>query len=99
MAIDTYDKGDVLGITATYKNAAGTLIDPTTPKFSFIDPVTNAVTTYTYPTDSQLQRLSQGVYYVALRLTAPGIWRVRHWSTGTGEASEEGEYLVKQSAF
>jgi hypothetical protein len=98
MSILAYDKGDVLGITGTYRNAAGTLIDPSVPKFSFKNP-DGEITTYTYPDDAQLQRISQGIYKVDLPFSASGSWLVRHWSTGTGAASEERQYLVRESVF
>lgn len=93
-----YDKGDVLRVTGVYANAAGTPIDPSVVKFSFKDPA-GTITTYTYPTDVQLVRLSQGTFYADVHFTASGWWWCRHWSTGTGEASEERLYKVKQSAF
>lgn len=93
-----YDKGDVLRVTATYTNAAAAAVDPAVVKFSFKDPA-GFVTTYTYLTDAQLVRSAAGIYYVDVRFTLPGSWFVRHWSTGTGEASSETEYYVKQGAF
>lgn len=94
----TYDKGDVLRITGTYTNAVGAAIDPSVPMFSVRAP-SGATTTYTYPTDVSLVRLSQGIYYSDVRFTTAGKWSVRMHSTGTGEASAEQEYVVKQSAF
>lgn len=93
-----YDKGDVLRVQGVYTNAAGTAIDPSVPMFSVKTPA-GTVTTYTYPTDAQLVRLSAGTYYLDVRFTLSGYWTVRMHSSGTGEASEEREYVVKQSAF
>lgn len=94
----TYDKGDVLRVQGVYTNSFGVAIDPSVPMVSIINP-SGITTTYTYPTDAALVRLSQGTYYTDVRFTASGKWSVRMHSSGTGEAAEEREYFVKQSAF
>lgn len=93
-----YDKGDVLRVTAAYTNSLAVAVDPAVVKFSFKDPFGN-VTTYTYLTNAELVRSAAGVFYADVHFTLSGSWFVRHWSTGTGEASSETEYYVKQSAF
>ena len=52
---NTYDLGDLVRLTGTFKNTTGALIDPGTVSFKVRAPG-GAVTTYVYPTDTQLVR-------------------------------------------
>jgi hypothetical protein len=94
---EVYDRGDVLRVTGTYTNAAGTAVDPVVVRLRYRTP-SGAITTITYP-DAGVVRVSAGVYYGDIRFTESGRWVVRHESTGTGEAATEKEYYVKASLF
>lgn len=91
--IDAYDLGDLLRVTGTFTNSAGTVQDPTVVKFAFKNPA-GSVTTYTYGTDAELVKSSTGIYYVDVNCSSAGTYFVRWYSTGTGQASEEDMFYV-----
>lgn len=89
-----YDAGDLVRVSGAFKDSAGTAIDPSVVKFKFKRPDTGAVTTYTYGTDSQLVKDSVGNYHVDVSADAAGAWRYRFYSTGTGQAAEQGQFFA-----
>jgi len=93
-----FDKGDLVRLTATFENAAGTDIDPTAVLFSFINPAGTS-TTYTYGTDVELVKSATGIYYVDINASSSGVYRWRWYSTGTGQTAAEGSFTVEQSWF
>jgi hypothetical protein len=98
MAINAYDKGDVVRCSGAFTNSAGTAIDPTAVLFTFIDPAGTS-TTYTYGVDAALAKDSTGNYHVDVNADAEGIYHWRMYSTGTGKAAAEGEFVVTSSVF
>lgn len=95
---NTYDVGDVVRITGTFTNAASGAVDPGTVYAKYKDP-SGTVTTLTYLVDVALVRVSAGVYYTDVNADETGRWYYRFSSTGTGQAMEEGAFLVRQSNF
>jgi hypothetical protein len=87
---NTYDVGDEVRITGTFTDADGNAQDPTAVFFAFLAPSATSATTYEYGTDAELVKDSTGVYYVDLDLDEAGLWRYRFYSTGTGQAADEG---------
>jgi hypothetical protein len=98
MTINLYDVGDLVRVSGAFKDAAGTALDPTTVSFEFRDPA-GAITRYVYPADSQLVRDAVGTYHVDVDANRAGTWRWRWEATGTGQAAEEGAFVVRESAL
>lgn len=94
----SYDVGDVLRVEGIYTNMSGIEIDPAVVRFSVRSP-SGEVTNYHYQEDAELVRASAGRYYVDVFFTETGPWKVRHYSTGAGQASGEKTYHIKQTAF
>lgn len=97
----SYDTGDVVRFSANFTDpfstpTANDPIDPAVVKFDYKKP-DGSVTSLTYLTDADLIKESTGVYRVDLELDAPGLWTIRFYSTGTGQAAEETEVIVQQS--
>lgn len=92
--MQTVDKGDLVRVSATFKNSAGSAVDPGTVRFKFRTPA-GAETTYTYPSSPQLIRDSTGVYHVDIDANLIGRWVFRWESTGVGQAAAEGQFLAK----
>jgi uncharacterized protein YfaS (alpha-2-macroglobulin family) len=89
----SYDKGQLVRVSAEYRNEAGTLVDPTTPKFDFKNPA-GTITTYTHPTNAQLVKDATGTYHVDLDANATGTWYYRFYGQGTNQAADEGSFEV-----
>ena len=99
MAVNEYEKGDQVKVTATFTNAAGTEIDPTSVFFSYRTP-NGTVTGWEYTVDADLVRSDTGIYYILLDLDSEvGEWRYRWYSTGTGKAAMRHKLIVKPSFF
>jgi len=79
--------------------AAGcTNVNPDAIMFKVKTPA-GVVTTYTYGTDAALVRDSTGVYHVDVSVAEAGEYVYRFWSTGTGQAASEGQFVVKATLF
>jgi hypothetical protein len=92
---NVYDLGDVVVITANFKNSAGTLADPDVVKFDWKLEQSGATTTYTYPT--VIVKDSTGIYHYDIDASAEGTYFYRGWSTGTGQAAAEDSFFVKSN--
>jgi hypothetical protein len=98
MAVSTHDIGDLVRITGSLTTADGTPVDPTALVCKVKGP-DGALTTYTYGATTFPIRTGAGVYYVEVTPTLPGEYAYRFASTGTGQAADEGRFIVKESAF
>ena len=96
--LGSFDYGDLVRCTGTYTDSAGTALDPTVVGMQYKNP-SGTVTSLVYLTDAALVRSSTGIYYVDINANATGKWRVRWYSTGTGQAAEQEEFYVEASHF
>lgn len=98
--MNEYDVGDLVRITGTLANSAGTATDPSgTITFKVRDPG-GTITTLVYGVDDEVVKSSTGVYYTDVALDEPGTWHYRVESgTGTGQAADEDELFAKASVF
>lgn len=85
--MSTKNVGQLLVVTATFENAAGTKVDPSTIKADVTEPDGTA-TTYTYGSSPELVKSTTGIYVLTISLDAAGPWYGRVYSTGTGQDSE-----------
>ena len=83
--MNVYAKGDLLRVTGTFTNAAGTAVDPTAVILKHRNPA-GTTTTLTYAL-SQLTKSATGIYYADVDITASGVWYFKFSSTGTGQAA------------
>jgi hypothetical protein len=93
-----FDTGDEVRVKTTFSDSSGTATDPTAILFKFANP-SGTTTTYTYGVDAELVRDATGVYYVDIDCNEAGAWRWRFYSTGTGQAADEGFFIVEPSQF
>lgn len=96
--MNNYDVGDEVRCTGTFTDSAGTAQDPNAVLFAYTDP-SGATTTYTYGADVQLVKDGTGVYHVDVDVDEAGMWYWRWYSTGTGQAADEGQFLAEDSRF
>jgi hypothetical protein len=91
-SLGTFDTGSLVQLTGTFKNAGGTLTNPTAVVCTVRDPA-GAVTT---PAPSSS---STGIWTANVDLTGAvaGVWFVRWAGTGAVQASEEGWFFVEAS--
>lgn len=92
-----YDIGDLVRCTGTFASS-GANVNPSAVLFKVKTPA-GTITTYTYGTDVALVRDSTGIYHVDVDATEAGEWTYRFWSTGTGQAAAEGQFIVKATLF
>ena len=92
----TYDIGDKVRRTATFKNASSAVTDPTAVYY-YKETPDGAVTKYTYAASSgDIVRTGTGVYYIDVTTTGHGLYEDRFTGTGTVVASVEGWFSVRQ---
>lgn len=91
--MNSYFVGSLIRCSAAFTDTLGADLDPTTVSFSFkID--NGSVTTYVYGTDAQVVKDSTGHYHVDLSGATKGTLYYRWFSTGTGQAADEGAFYV-----
>jgi len=93
-----YQIGDLVRIAGIFTNAAGTAVDPTAVLAKYKTPA-GVITTLTYGVDVALVRDSVGNYHVDINAASEGRWRYRFYSTGTGQAANEEDFIVSGSSF
>jgi hypothetical protein len=91
----TYDIGDLIRETGTFKNASSAAADPTKVYFSLHKP-DGAITLSTYSAGTTaITRSGAGVYYKDIPTTAQGLYEYRWHSTGTVFTASEGYFNVR----
>ena len=99
MAIySTYPKGTNVRVTATFEDAAGTDLDPTTVEVIVQTPEL-VETTYTYGSESSPVKSATGIYYIDVSLDTAGWWTFPWRSTGTGQTAFQTHIYVTPSEF
>ncbi len=95
MPFNIYDLGDLVKVSATFKNAdtAG-VIDPDVINLSVRTPA-GAITTYTHGVDANLTQDDVGQYYAMINANQAGYWFYRWWSAGFGQTAKEKEFKVR----
>ncbi len=93
---NVYDIGDLVKVAGAFTDVDDQDVDPTTVTFKFTDPSGNT-TTYIYETDDELVQDSKGHYHANVSIDEAGTWFYRWESTGTGQAAEEGHFVVRRS--
>ncbi|MBI4935849.1 MAG: hypothetical protein HY828_18360 [Actinobacteria bacterium] len=100
--LGTYNVGDQPSFTATFRNAAGALADPTVVKF-ITYPAGGTPTIYVYGTDPEVVRDSAGVFtftHPQLGATLAGkTVHIRANGSGAVTSSDEDTFRVKPTAF
>lgn len=91
-----FDYGELARISTTFANSVGTAVDPAVVKFRYYSQALAAGTTYTYGTNAALVRGSTGFYYVDIDTNeSAGLWYWDFYSTGTGQAADQGTFYVR----
>lgn len=93
--MNQYDVGDMVRLTATFVNSAGTAVDPSSiyAWHQIIKPTLFDVTTIGYGVGSMV-KLSTGVYYTDVPVNSGGEWRYRFRGYGANAAAVEGKFMV-----
>lgn len=90
-----YDIGDLARLSAVFTDSTGAAIDPTLVKVVYHAPGAASNTTLVYGVDLAVVKDSVGHYHLDLSVTLAGRYDYRWYSTGTGQASEEGGFDVR----
>lgn len=96
--LNLHNIGDLVRVTGTLATAGGARVDPATVTVKVRAP-SGTVTTHRYNQDPFPLRVEAGVYYVDVTPNAAGEWYYRFESTGTGQAADEGKFVVAESQF
>jgi len=90
---NSYKLGGLVRVSGAFTTSAGVAQDPTVVKCSVRSPL-GVVTTYTYGTDTEIMKDSTGNYHMDVSAPAIGTYYYRWFSTGTGQAADEGWFEV-----
>jgi hypothetical protein len=93
-----YDIGDLVTVSAEFRDADGALADPTTVVCKIKDGA-GTETSYTYGIDDELVKDEVGLYHLDVSIEISGTFYYRFRGTGAAQAAEEGEFEVDESEF
>lgn len=98
-SINRYVQGDLVRVFGDFTiNADGDPIDPTDVFVKYRAPGSDPVE-FESGVDAELVRDEEGSYHLDIDTTdAHGTYRYRVYSTGTGQAANEGQFFVAPSA-
>lgn len=95
MARETnYDIGDLVRLSATFRDSDRALVDPTEVSATIIDSAGTKVTKI-YLTDAEIVRDSIGAFHWDFTPLIAGRHWIRWFSTGTGQAAEELQFNIR----
>lgn len=97
MAVNTYDIGDVVRLSANFNDTTQD-VDPAGVVFKIKTPV-GTVVTLTFGVDAAVVKSSTGDYYVDYEPTTEGIYYYRAAGTTTNKGAAEGRFVVRESRF
>lgn len=92
----TFDIGDLVRLSAEFRDIAGALVDPSTVTFK-VKPPGGDVVAYVYGTDPEVVRDSVGAFHVDWTVEINGTHWWRFESTGTGQAAAEDSFTARAS--
>lgn len=94
-SINVYQRGDLVRASATFTDVNDAPIDPDTVAIDVTSPdgATRTVTYAASPTE--LIRESLGNYYYQIDANQVGDWHYAWVSTGIGQATQIGEFVVE----
>lgn len=90
---NTYDIGDIVRLTGTFRTTAGALANPTKVTIKYEDP--SAVVVTVSSTMASVFNPSTGVFYHDVAPDETGVWEYRIYSTGTITSSTEDWFRVR----
>ena len=92
--INEYDVGDRVELEFRFYNDDLAPADPTVTSVK-VRKGNGITTTYTYPADAALVRVSAGVFRLALTVDVPGTWTYKGIGTGAVEQTGERQFRVR----
>jgi hypothetical protein len=92
-AVNFYDIGDLVQLTATFTTVAGgEPVDPSAVAITVADPDLNETT-------PAVENPSVGVFTALVSIVRAGKWRWRATGTGAAQASADGLFIVNEPTF
>lgn len=99
MTINVYDIGQLVPISALFEDADGVDTDPSTVTLEVLDPAGNTRTYLYGASPTEVIRDSAGNYHVDVEADQAGDWFYKWSSTGSGQAAQEGQFMVAPGHF
>ena len=99
MTINVHQKGDRIRISMSFADLDGTAVNPDTVTLEVMDPSGN-IDSYHYeasPTD--IVQLATGSFYKDVEGDESGDWHYWVESTGSGEGTQSGQFVVEPTHF
>jgi hypothetical protein len=99
MTINVYQKGDLVTVAVEFLDSDDAPVDPDTVTFLYTPPSGTTVEFAFSDSPSEVVKDSVGNYHVDLVPDESGQYFYRWESTGSGQAAENGEFMVEPSNF
>jgi hypothetical protein len=93
MGVSYYDLGDLVKVSGAFTDADDVAQDPAAVYVQIKTPA-GTVTSYQYGVDADVVKAGTGSYYINVDADEVGLWDYRWYSTGSGQAADEGQFRV-----
>jgi hypothetical protein len=92
MSINVYDFGDVVRLAASYTESP-------TAVFLILNPPSGTIVEHEYasPETTIQTGATAGSYFADIEASEAGTWYYEWKSTGTGQAAEQGQFVVRNT--
>ena len=97
-APNTYNMGNNIRCSVSFRNLAGALANPTVVTFRYQDPSGNE-TILTLPPDAAIVNDGTGQYHSDITIDEEGLWYYRWEGTGALIAAAEFYFQIRDSEF
>ena len=95
----TFWVGNSISLTCSFRDrATAAAIDPDVVSARLKSP-SGVVTTYTYGEDSEMRRISTGLYSLVVAPDAAGAWQWLFTCSGSASGAERGSFSMLESGF
>jgi hypothetical protein len=95
--MNAFTVGELVRVSGVFTNASDAPADPGAVLFKYKNPA--GVVTSLAAGNPAIIHGAAGHYYVDIDANAPGQWWWKMYSTGAGQAAEEGSFAVETSFF
>lgn len=100
MAIDAFAYGSRLNLTATFRDPlTKSIVDPDNVRARIVGPRGSPYHEYVYGIDSEITKVSAGIYRATVVCNKDGEWRYRFECWGTHVGGSDRQFAIRDSAF
>ena len=99
MTINVHQKDDLVRISASFSNLEEVAVDPDTITLEVMDPSGNIDSYHFESSPTDIVKSATGSYHKDIEADEAGDWHYWWQSTGSGEGTQSGQFVVEPTHF